>query len=63
MFQVKHGYRWLILGLVLALLLVSGIDATYAKLVGGVQARRPNDQAVELKVTVDADGLIKVVTP
>jgi hypothetical protein len=61
MFQVKHGYRWLILGLVLALLLVSGIDATYAKLVGGVQARRPNDQAVELKVTVDADGLIKVV--
>jgi len=61
MFQVKHGYRWLILGLVLALLLVSGIDATYAKLVGGVQARRPNDQAVELKLTVDADGLIKVV--
>lgn len=62
MLRVKKEYRWLALGLVLALLvlLAGGIDITYAKLVKGVLAKTLGDQAIELKMTADRDGKVEI---
>lgn len=62
MSRFRRDRRWLMVGPVLALLLLAGgTDTAYAKLVGGVQAGKVGAEAVELKLTVDADALVKIV--
>ena len=59
---MRNVSRWLALGLVLilALSLTGGFQGAYAKLVGGVWAKRPLEQAVELKLTADQDGRVEI---
>lgn len=59
---MRNVSRWLALGLVLilALSLTGGFQGAYAKLVGGVWAKRPLEQAVELKLTADQDGKVEI---
>ena len=62
MCRMRNVSRWLALGLVLilALSLTGGFQGAYAKLVGGVWAKRPLEQAVELKLTADQDGRVEI---
>ena len=62
MYGMRNVSRWLALGFVLALALslTGGFQGVYAKLVGGVWARRPLEQAVELKLTADQAGRVEI---
>jgi hypothetical protein len=60
--QYKHSRRWLTIGLILTLIVFLGAASTaYAGLVNGVQAKKNGSDAVELQLTTDQSGIVKVV--